>query len=131
MGTAKILMIVIIAVLLIAGLGFFYVFSKNGPIGFPLGNSESGFLAPKNSFSVSPEDALRAATPYLDASYRLRRQMRNELKQAVHRKPIDWISYHKDWYYITRDDYPSYTPGYYMKHAVRVNGYTLKVVSPE
>ena len=98
--------------------------------GKDLGNSRSGFHSPENT-KLTAQNAIELAAPFLDDSYAIRRKMRGENQANPHREAVTWLSIKDKWYYVTKDDYPSYTPGYYMHHAVRVNSDTGEVIKPE
>lgn len=96
-----------------------------------LGNSRSGFSLAPVATALTPERARELAGPHLDESYRLRRARRGEkLSDAPRREAVDWITLKGDWFLISRDDYPSYSPGYYEHHAVRVHAHDGTVIPP-
>ncbi|MEM6532456.1 MAG: hypothetical protein AAF654_07520 [Myxococcota bacterium] len=95
-----------------------------------LGNSHAGFRDPPEPTKLSPHEALKLASPYLETSYALRRRGRKEGAGQLDRPALDWLGYKRGYYLVTRDDYPSYSPGFYDRHAVRVNANTGDVEAP-
>ncbi len=98
-----------------------------------LGNVQKGLAPVPGDFKagISPERAVELAREHLERSYELRRMKRQEKSPNPNREPLDWVSLKGDWYYIARDDYPSYSPGFYMHNAVKVHKNTGQVIPPE
>ena len=91
------------------------------------GSSKSGFdHFPETPISV--DDALKVANPYLDTTYNLRIADRERKSNG---KPKIWITLKGDNYYVVKDKYPSYSPGFYLEHAVVVNTDTDEVTPPQ
>lgn len=101
------------------------------PSGHPklLGNSKTGFEAVRDA-AITPRDAIDLARPHLDLSYTLRRGMRQPSSSPSDRDPLDWVSFQNGIYYIARDDYPSYSPGFYTHFAVTVDSASGVVTAP-
>ena len=77
---------------------------------------------------VSPQQAVKLAQPYLDKTFRLRSNMAQRLSNG---KLSDIVTLEGDYYYIVRDNFASYSPDFYRKHAVKVNKKTGKVIPPK
>jgi hypothetical protein len=92
-----------------------------------VGNSHAGFSGfPRNNIEV--KDAIQLAEPYLDKTYELRKENR---KSGNDNNLLIWVTLKGKYYYIVMDNYPSKTPGFYEKHAVRINKDTGEVISPK
>ncbi len=90
-------------------------------------HSEKGFDdAPKTKVTI--QKALSIAEPYLDITFQLRKEA---MVRSTEKEPIIWVSLKGGWYYFVKDNYPSYTPGFYLKHAVKVNSDTGELVEPK
>ncbi|MBU1128376.1 MAG: hypothetical protein KJ995_08170 [Candidatus Omnitrophica bacterium] len=96
------------------------------------GTVDTGFdNFPKNK--ITPKQALTLADPYLDISYVLRKNNREpELNiDVVKKPPIVNVTLHKDYYYVTKDNYYSKLVTSYLNYAVKVNKDTGAVIIPE
>ena len=106
---------VLIAAVLVCGCGKAY--HGNGWAGF------EGF--PENN--ISPQQAVRIAEPYLDETFELRARNRRHVSD---REPEVHVMLEGKYYYVVKDNYPSYTPGLYLWHAVKVHKDTGDVSPP-
>jgi hypothetical protein len=108
-----------------------YFIRSAPPAVLVLGNSRGELKKPHREFKINPEEAMELAKPYLDLSFRLRRKMRGEEGTDQIKETTVWVLFKGNYYYISKDDYPSYTPGYYSWHAVKVDCVTGEVIPPE
>ena len=93
------------------------------------GNTWGGFDDfPEREITV--DKAIELATPYLDKSYKLRLKSRAQTNGDF-KTDIIHVSLKDDFYYIVKDDYPSYTPGFYLLHAIKINTSTGYIIEPE
>lgn len=90
--------------------------------------NDDGQFDPVAGMAVTPDEALEKAEPYLNLTFHLRQQQRDEISTDP---PTDHVSVKDGWYYIVRDNYPSYSPGFDLAHAVRVHGQTGQLLPPE
>lgn len=121
----KVAVILFFGFIVIAVIGIYY-FTKSDYI--TLGNSLAGFQNPADS-KMSTVQAVNLAQPFLEESYRIRRlKLRRNQNPSQLGKALVWASYRGHWFYITQDDYPSYSPGYYVHYSVRVNALTQQVI---
>ena len=81
---------------------------------------------PVNPVSVS--EAIAKARPYLDETFALRSSTREHRNRA--QQPVIHVTLRGKYYYIVRDNYPSYSPGFYLHHAVRVHKTTGQLIAP-
>jgi hypothetical protein len=94
------------------------------------GNAKSGYAHfPKDNL-ITPEKAVELARPYLDLSYEMRRSNRKDVYNKMSESPLEYVILKGDYYYVTKDNYPSNVVTFYMEHAVRVNKKTGKVHKP-
>ncbi|MCP4296136.1 MAG: hypothetical protein GY786_11055 [Proteobacteria bacterium] len=82
--------------------------------------------APKYPISISK--AIEISKPYLDETFKQRSAKRSD---QFSKEPVVWVSIKGDWYYIVKDNYSSYTPGFYLNHAVKIHKETGQLVKPE
>ena len=85
---------------------------------------------PENPVSV--EEAINKAKPYLDKYFELRMEERTAYKN-VGTKPTVHVTLKGNYYYIVKDNYPSYAPypDFYLEHAVLVSKKNGEVKLPE
>ena len=94
------------------------------------GNTETDFSHfPKNN-KISPQKALELATPYTNDSYELRKRNRSEKYNSMAATSIEYVVLKDNYYYITKDNYPSKLASFYMTYAVKVNKNTGEVIRP-
>ncbi len=95
-----------------------------------MGNSWSGFENfPERKITVNK--AIKLATPYLDETYKLRLKYgRGRINRDLKTDTIH-VCLKGEFYFIVKDDYPSYSPGFYLKHAVKINASTGDIIEPE
>lgn len=79
-------------------------------------------------FTVSPQEALEKAGPYLQKTFELRSKNR---RSRITSPTKDFITAKGDWYYICRDNYPYKSIYAYQTHAVKINGHTGECIPPE
>jgi len=90
------------------------------------GSDYSGFDDfPPNPISV--QDAIRLAEPHLGKTFELRSAKREYISD---KEPVLWVTLKGNCYYLVKDNYPSYTPGFYLHHAVKINKNTGEVMPP-
>jgi len=93
-----------------------------------LGSEWGGFNGfPDNPVSVS--EAIAKAEPYLDKTFALRSSATGNRNAAE--EPVVFVTLRGDYYYIVKDNYPSYSPGFYLHHAVRVHKTTGRLIPPK
>ena len=91
------------------------------------GSTGGGFEDfPPNPISV--QDAIKLADPYLDKTFELRIASREHVSD---KEASLWITLKGDYYYLVKDNYPSYTPGFYLNYAVKINKDTGEVIPPK
>lgn len=93
------------------------------------GTDETGFAHfPKNN-KISPEKALELAEPYLEFSYKLRKENRPAEYNPT-TPPVKYVILKEKSYYITKDNYNSKLVTFYLTHAVKVDKDTGEVTKP-
>jgi hypothetical protein len=94
---------------------------------YHVGSSHNGFSDfPENNISVYK--AISLAEKYLDKTFELRKANRSS---QFNDEPAIWVTLRGNYYHIVKDNYPSYSPGFYEKHAVRINKSTGEVYPPK
>jgi hypothetical protein len=87
-----------------------------------------------NNFTAAPDHpitiprAIEISKPYLDKTFKLRIKDRENPSAE---KPVVYVTIKKGWYYLVKDNHPSYTPGFYLKHAAQVNVKTGELIEPK
>ncbi len=91
-----------------------------------VGSTYSGFDDFPNT-KISVQKAIELSEPYLEKTFELRKVGRD----FVPEKQTDiWVTLKNNWFYVVKDNYPSYTPGFYMKHAVKIHSDTGEIIQP-
>ncbi len=67
---------------------------------------------------ISPQEAMSRAEPYLDETFELRSRNR---RHSSDREPVVHVTLKGDYYYLVKDNYPSYSPNFYLQHALKVH----------
>ncbi|MEM7467265.1 MAG: hypothetical protein AAF387_10310 [Pseudomonadota bacterium] len=91
------------------------------------GSDHEGF----GNFPETPipvEVAIEISQPYLAETFTLRQASR---ETNSNKDPVTWVTLRDGWYHIVKDNYPSYSPGFYLKHAVKINSITGEIIEPE
>jgi hypothetical protein len=92
-----------------------------------IARSSEGYASfPGNT--ISPEQAVKLADPYLDKTFELRAAKRQGVSP---RKPTVWVTLKGQYYHIVKDNYPAYNRGFYLHHAVKVDKDTGDMIAPE
>lgn len=90
------------------------------------GSTYSGFDGfPKTEIDI--DKAIELSEPYLESTFILRKKNRNTNST---KEPVIWVTLKDNWYYIVKDNYPSYTPNFYLRHAVRINSKNGEIIKP-
>jgi len=76
---------------------------------------------------ISPQEAISRAEPWLDQTFALRSSGRGGVSD---KEPVVHLTLQGNFYYVVKDNYPSYSPGFYLRHAVKVHKDTGAVVPP-
>lgn len=87
-------------------------------------NGTSNF--PSNPVSI--DDAVREAKPYLNTTFELRKTM---ITHRANSELFIWVTLKGRYYYIVLDNYPSYSPGFYLHHAVKIDKENGAVIPPQ
>jgi len=94
---------------------------------FYIGSTNSGFdNFPKTEIKI--KEVLELSKPFLDKTYELR--LKNRRHKSL-KDPVIWITLKGQWFYVVKDNYPSHSANFYLKHAVRINSKTGKIIEPE
>ncbi len=93
-----------------------------------IGSSTYGFKI-IGEYPIKPSEAYEAAKPYLEQSYTLRNRGRNFPKDRLNMN--DYMLFKGGYFYISRDNYPYKSYWAYLKHAVKVNADTGRVIPPD
>ena len=67
----------------------------------------------------------------MDASYALRMKHRGSELNVLEKKPVIYVVLHKNYYYVTKDNYDAKSVDFYLDYAVKVDKNTGKLIAPE